>query len=156
MENLSARGLKALFALKRYIFPRNVKVRLGIKLFDQMIKQILCYESELWSACDLDKRKFRTKDGLAKYLDSTAIEKVHVKFCKFIMGVNKRVVNLAVKGELGRFPKSFSCIIKLLNIGITYRKLLTLYFRRLHQLVKVFIIMVYRLGFHFTIVYVNI
>ena len=31
---------------------------------------------------------------------------------KFIMGVNKRAVNLAVKGELGRFPISFSCIIK--------------------------------------------
>ena len=86
-------------------------MRLGIKLFDQMIKPILCYASELWSACDLGKRKFRTEDGLAKYLDSTPIEKVHVKFCKFIMGVNKRAVNLAVKGELGRFPISFSCII---------------------------------------------
>ena len=47
-----------------------------------------------------------------KYLDSTAIKKVHVKFCKFIMGVNKRAVNLAVKGELGHFPLSFSCIIQ--------------------------------------------
>ena len=112
MENLSARGLKALFALKRYICTGNIKVRLGIKLFDQMIKPILCYASELWSACDLGKRKFRTEDGLAKYLDSTAIEKVHIKFCKFIMGVNKRAVNLAVKGELGRFPISFSCIIQ--------------------------------------------
>ena len=28
------------------------------------------------------------------------------------MGVNKKAVNLAVKGELGRFPKSFSCIIQ--------------------------------------------
>ena len=80
--------------------------------FDQMIKPILCYASELWSACDLGKRKFRTEDGLGKYLDSTAIEKVHVKFCKFIMGVNKRAVNLAVKGELGRFPIRFSCIIQ--------------------------------------------
>ena len=36
----------------------------------------------------------------------------HVKFCKFILGVNKRAVNLAVKGELGRFPASCSCIIQ--------------------------------------------
>ena len=42
----------------------------------------------------------------------TAIEKVHVKFCKFIMGVNKKTIKLAVKGELGRFPISFSCIIQ--------------------------------------------
>ena len=37
---------------------------LGIKLFDQMIKQVLCYASELCSACDLGKRKFRTEDGV--------------------------------------------------------------------------------------------
>ena len=92
-----------------------------------MIKPILCYASELWSACDLGKLKFRTEDGLAKYLDSTPIVKVHVKFCKFfIMGVNKRAVNLAVKGELGRFPISFLCIIQAFRyIGITYRKLST-------------------------------
>ena len=52
MENLSARALKALFAIKRYICTGIIKVRLGIKLLDQMIKPILCYASELWSACD--------------------------------------------------------------------------------------------------------
>ena len=36
---------------------------------------------------------------------------MHVK-CKFILGVNTRAVNLAVKGELGRFPVTFSCIIQ--------------------------------------------
>ena len=83
-----------------------------MQLFDQMIKPILCCVSEIWSACDLAKRKFRTGDWYAKYLDNIAIEKVHVKFCKFIMGVNKRVANLAVKGELGRFPVGFSCILQ--------------------------------------------
>ena len=57
-------------------------------------------------------RQAKISYTIAKYLDSTAIEKVHVKFCKFIMVVIKRAVNLAVKGELGRFPLSFSCIIQ--------------------------------------------
>ena len=108
MDNLSTRGLKALFSLKRYICTGNIKARLGMILFDQMIKPSLCYASEIWSACDLAKRKFRTGDGFAKYLDSITIEKVYVKFCKFILGVNKR----AVKGELGRFPVSVSYIIQ--------------------------------------------
>ena len=72
-----------------------------------MIKPILCYALEIWTACDLSKRKVRTGDGLVKYLDKIAIEKVHVQFCKFILGVNRRAVNLAVKGELGRFPVTF-------------------------------------------------
>ena len=66
MENLSASGLKALFALKRYICTGNIKVRLGIKVFDQMIKPFLYYAYGSWSACDLDKWKFRTNDGFAK------------------------------------------------------------------------------------------
>ena len=35
-----------------------------MKLFDQMIKPILCYASEIWSACDLAKRKFVQGMGL--------------------------------------------------------------------------------------------
>ena len=46
MENLSVGDMKALFSLKRYICTGNNKVRLGLKLFDQMIKSILCYASE--------------------------------------------------------------------------------------------------------------
>ena len=112
VDNLSTRGIKALFSLKRYICTGNIKPRLGLKLFDQMIKPILCYASEIWTACDLSKRKVRTGDGLVKYLDNIAIERVHVQFCKFILGVNRRAVNLAVKGELGRFPVAFSCVIQ--------------------------------------------
>ena len=106
-----------------------------MKLFDQMIKPILCYASEIWSACDLAKRKFRTGDGFLNYLDNINIEKVHVKFCKFILGVNKRAVNLAVKNELGRFPVSFSCIS---NIGITFRDLSILYFEKSPPSVGIF------------------
>ena len=57
-----------------------------MKLFYQMIKPILCYSSEIWSACDLSKRKFHTGNWFAKYLDNIAIEKVHVKFCKIHTG----------------------------------------------------------------------
>ena len=66
-DNLSTRRLKALFSLKRYICIGNInlKVHLGMKLFDQMIKSILSYASEIWSACDLAKRKFCTGDGFA-------------------------------------------------------------------------------------------
>ena len=65
---ISTRGLKVHFSLKRYICSGNIKDRLGMKLIEQTIKPILCYASEIWSACDLDKRKFRTGYGFAKCL----------------------------------------------------------------------------------------
>ena len=37
---------------------------------------------------------------------------MHVQLCKIILGVNIWAVNLAVKGELGRFPVTFSCMIE--------------------------------------------
>ena len=56
-----------------------------------MIKPILCYCSDLWIAFDFNKRNFKQPDGIAKFLDNLDIEKVHVKFCKFTLGVNKKL-----------------------------------------------------------------
>ena len=83
----------------------------AFKMFDQMIRPILCYGSEIWSAFDGNKKIFQNIDGIIKFLDSLDIENVHVKFCKFLMGVNKRAVNLAVKGKLGRFPVGISYML---------------------------------------------
>ena len=83
-----------------------------MKLFDQMIRPILCYGAEIWSTFDGNKKVFQNTDGILKFLDSLDIENVHVKFCKFLLGVNKRAVNLAVKGDLGRFPIGISCMLQ--------------------------------------------
>ena len=39
-----------------------------------------------------------------QYLDKTPFEKVHVNFCKYILGTKKTSANLGVKAELGRQP----------------------------------------------------
>ena len=63
---------------------------------------------------------FQNIDGNLKFLDFLDIGNVHVKFCKFLMGVNKRAVNLAVKGELGRFPVVISCMLYAFNLLILH------------------------------------
>ena len=132
IANISNRGKKTLFLLKGYICSGNIKPGLGLKLFDQMIKPILCYGSEIWSAFDGNKKIFQNIDGIPKFLDSLDIENVHVKFCKFLMGVNKRAVNLAVKGELGRFPVGISCMLQAFKYWyyITFNHRVTFYFKR--------------------------
>ena len=54
-------------------------------------------------------------------------EKIHLKFCKFILGVHKRTTNIAVMSELGRFPLYFKII-----------KGMLFYWYRLENLVKEF------------------
>ena len=101
--------------MKGYIASGNINSGLGLKRFDQTLRPITCHGSELWSAFDENKKSFHCGDVIAKILDSLEIEKVHIKFCKFLLGVNKRVVNLAVKGELTRFPVGISCMLQALK-----------------------------------------
>jgi hypothetical protein len=42
------------------------------------------------------------------FIDKTAIEKVHLGFCKSTLGVKKSSNNLAVRAELGRLPLKLS------------------------------------------------
>ena len=88
---------------------------LGMNLVLQMIRPILCYGSELWSAFDGNKKVFQNTDDIATFLDSLDIEKVHIKFCKLLLGFNKRAVNQPVKGELGLFPIGISCMLQALK-----------------------------------------
>ena len=61
IANISNRGMKALFLLKGYnICTGNINPGLGLKLFDQMMRPILCYGAKIWSTFD-------EKKGLSKY-----------------------------------------------------------------------------------------
>ena len=84
--------MKALFLLKGYICSGSINPGLGLKLFDQMIIPFLCYGSKLWNVFDGNKKIFQNTDGIAKFLDSLDIEKVHIKFVNFFW--------VLIKGQL--------------------------------------------------------
>ena len=50
------------------------------------------YGSEVWGVYNLN-----------------SIDKLHLRFCKHILGVKRQTPNNAVLGELGRFPLSVLC-----------------------------------------------
>jgi hypothetical protein len=87
-KTLAAQSSKALFSIKRMYYKCNgLPIDVAFELFDKMIVPILCYGSEVW--------------GYKKY---DVIEKVQLKFCKFLLGVNSTTNNSAVLGECGRRP----------------------------------------------------
>ena len=61
-------------------------------LFDTMIVPILLYGSEVWGVYNFKE-----------------VDKLHIKFCKYILGVRQQTPNMAVYGELGRLPLSVIC-----------------------------------------------
>ena len=78
-----ANNLLALF--KRLSF--DVKTKLA--LFDSLVTPIILYGAEVWGIYDIKK-----------------IDRIHIKFCKAILGVKQQTLNNAVYGELGRYPLS--------------------------------------------------
>ena len=119
VKDLYHRALKVFFKLTRSLQPLP-SPRTLFHLFDGMIKPVLLYGCEIWTPTGLGVREnLKTKSASAqfyhelkldypiehRFLERTnLIEKLHLKFCRFVLGVHQKTANLAVYGETGRFP----------------------------------------------------
>ena len=99
ITRLTEQALKALFKLKQLDLANNIPVALN--LFDILIMPILRYCSEIWSPYFI---KDINSENLLSLADKLPMEKIHTKFCKFLLGVNRKATNIAVRAELGRRP----------------------------------------------------
>ena len=97
-EDLYKRGLRAYYKLLKCFDSSNPSINTYIHLFDHTIKPILLYGSEIWGTI-----KIPTLD-INNFIPKLDCDKLHLKFLKFICGVNKRATNFAIFGELGRYP----------------------------------------------------
>ena len=97
-KHLSEQATKAMFALKNLFDNKLLCIEDKLKLFDSLVQPILMYGSEIW--------------GFHKADD---VKKAHVRFLKQILGVRLQTSNLAVYGELSRFPLSILRKIRILK-----------------------------------------
>ena len=86
-EHLMGKGLKAMNILLANCRKYKLKPKILCQLFDAFIGSTLSYACEIW--------------GFTK---SKELERLHLRFCKQILGVNMRTSNVGVYGELGRYP----------------------------------------------------
>ena len=70
-------------------------MKLKLKLFDTLIRPIVTYGSEIWIS------DFTIKELIS---DNIPFEKIHNRFCKYLLGVHKKASNFASKCKLGRLP----------------------------------------------------
>ena len=74
-------------SLLKNIRSYSLPVDLSLQLFDSLAMPILLYCCEVWG-----------------YEDFKILEKLHLKFCKLILGVPRSAPSYVVYGELGRQP----------------------------------------------------
>ncbi|MCG7875034.1 MAG: reverse transcriptase domain-containing protein [Candidatus Thiodiazotropha endolucinida] len=101
MQNtLAGQARKALFTLEKYVYKfTSLTVDHMTDLFDKLIMPILNYCSEVWG-----------------FIHANTIERVHLQFCKKLLGVKKSTQNDFIFGELGRT----SLLVKRLYTIIKY------------------------------------
>ena len=105
-KTLAEKARKALFKIKSSISGYNFSPKTCLNLFDALVKPICLYGSEIWGAeKHINPKKLDPIENIfEKFIDKQPAEKLDISFCKFILGLHSKACNMAVRGELGRFP----------------------------------------------------
>ena len=86
-KTLSGKALRAMHQLLQIIKEVETPMNISFKLFDSLVASVLMYGSEILS-----------------YINAECIERIHRKFCKYMLSVKLSTNIYAVYSELGRYP----------------------------------------------------
>ena len=97
-SNLCDQARKAMCYVLNRIQEQSLDIDVAFELFDAMVLPILTFGSEIWGFENLDQ-----------------IERLHLKFCKYVLKLKRSTVTAMVYGELGRFPVSVAIRVKMIS-----------------------------------------
>ena len=86
-KHIAEQGSKAMFSLLRKIKCLNLPFDVQIDLFNKIVKPVLLYGCEIWGFCNLD-----------------IIERVQLRFYKYIFNLKTSTPSVMIYGELGILP----------------------------------------------------
>lgn len=98
LKTLSGKALQALNSLFCMTRNKEIPVNIMFNLFDSYILSIINYGSEIWG-----------------FLKSEILERIHKKFCKWIVNVKMSTNTLALYSEFGRFPLYIDRYIRIIK-----------------------------------------
>jgi hypothetical protein len=105
--NLYNVAIKAMYGLKNLIRNIYLKVSTMLHLFTTLIQPIVSYACEVTSIINVSNNLLNNDEGNVNFFQtvmSLPQEKIHIHFCRYILGVNNKATTLAVLSELGRVP----------------------------------------------------
>ena len=108
---LSKKGAKILFSIFKYLSPlERVSIKIYKKLFESLVKPVLMYNSEIWYMDFHEKisnvfNRAQNNDlnnfDMLSFIDKSP---TNLRFCKYVLGLSKRSVNIAARAKLAQYP----------------------------------------------------
>ena len=96
-NDLYKRGLKANFKIGKCFGDLHQNVDTVLHLFDHTVKPVLLYGSEIWGTINTASAKVK-KDSFSLFntMFDMPCEKLHIRFLKYLLAVNRKTTNAAV------------------------------------------------------------
>ena len=101
------KSLKALRPLQRAIANFQLPFDLSIKLFHTLIEPIAMYNVENWSILTKKQLQNLNAETISDFIDKSALDTMHRKLLRYILGVNKSSPNIALYGDTGEIPSRY-------------------------------------------------
>lgn len=117
--HLSKQGNKAAHSLRKTFLNANTQINTMLHLFDTLVDPIITYGADIWFPYMFMKNK--NKNNIDTFFEicmssECPHEMIHIRFCRFLLGVHKKAMWIPVLGELGRFPLG----LRMLSKAISY------------------------------------
>ena len=100
MNELARKGMKAAHSIYKLSTCNYISTELLLKTYESMIKPIIMFSSEVWGH---------------KMKPNNNTELSFVKFCKHILGVHRRSVNIAVMSVLAVYPLQIDAKLNIIS-----------------------------------------
>ena len=110
MDNLRKKGLRAFYSLRNLVDIQELSVNAILKLFDALILPVLSYGSQTWlyksafTSQVLNSNLKNNPQEALKKIATDPIERLHLKFLKWILGMHNKTSNIFCWGDTGRSP----------------------------------------------------
>ena len=120
--DLTRRGQKAFFKLKNIFNNIPCSAPNCMHIFDHTVKPVLLYASEIVGLFNNNKNVGVNSNNDSHFISNlyswNPLEKLNISMGKYVLGVNKRTTNLAIYGELGRYPLYIDTIISMIKYWV--------------------------------------
>ena len=100
------KGIRSYFALKKMINFMYLKKSVVFKLFNTLIVPVVTYGCQVWFAETWFTRNMieHSPGNRLSVIAKDPLERLHLTFLKWLLGVSRKTSNAAVWGDCGRYP----------------------------------------------------